>query len=927
MESHDPRSALSAAARSMWAKSGDGEMWMPLHQHMVDSAEVAGRLWDDWASEALRRTICEQTRLEAGAARSLLTWLAGTHDIGKASKWFAAQVDTRPGFDRFVTRITDAGVPLRKSSLEAKTRIPHGTASGAILRRWLADRLGFSRDGAARLSAVADAHHGIPTIDFRLRQDSKDVLDEYEDPWPSIWNELLSMVTELTSATAVLKQLASRGKKTLNVQSQMLFTGLVIMADWIASNTEAFPLGIDSDQATRTEDGVSRVALTDPWRPAPLEAIAALMTERFDWPTTSTPRPVQQVLAEVARASSEPTLFIVEAPTGEGKTEAALTAAEILAARHGAGGVFFGAPTMSTSDALFSRIADWAGHAVPHHDIASLYLGHSKSDLNTKFAQMRFAGIDEDDTTSGNVIAAQWLTGRKKGILSNFVVGTVDQLLLLALQSRHAMLRHLGLAGKVIVVDEVHAYDTYMNSYLHRAIEWLADYGASIILLSATLPVATRRELALAYARGCNARVAEDAALTTAYPLVTSVSRSGGLIETPVPPRPTDVDVEVELLADDETTLVSALREGLADGGCALVLCNSVRRAQQAIAALPPDLRQDAELLHARFIAADRLDRERRLTDELGPDARRGTGRPSRRIVVATQVAEQSLDIDVDLLVTDLAPIDLVLQRMGRLHRHRRPADDRPSLLQQPRMLIRGVLRTDPEPLLEPDSWAIYDHQLMLATLGALQQHGDRVRRPDDVPGLVQSVYGAQISLPGDWSEAWSRAVTEHAANQEAARSRARTFQFPSPYSCTALDALYSAQTADVASSPAAEERGFAQVRDTEPSIEVVLIVDVEDGYTPLPWLGDVDPLVDTSRPISKVSALLARSTVRLPRRFGVRHFESALDELEKQTPMGWRDDRLLRGSIALRLNDDLSATLCGVNLRYDRELGLAEVR
>ncbi|NLT26277.1 MAG: CRISPR-associated endonuclease Cas3'', partial [Microbacteriaceae bacterium] len=405
-------SELSDAARSMWAKSGDGQSWMPLHQHMIDSAEVGGRLWDDWAPESLQRTLSSHTGLERDEVKALLQWLAGTHDIGKASKWFASQLDRRPEYAHYSTRISGAGVPLRKS-VEDVHRIPHGTASGIIITEWLADHFQYTRQGAARVAAIADAHHGIPTTDTALLESAGFVLGDYQPEWFDVWDELLQLLTTRTCAEPVLHKIAARKKKTLSTQSQLLLTGLVIMADWIASNQEAFPLGTDSAQAARTDFGVNSIALTPPWRPLPLDDHGENMRDRFAWPAEAEPRPVQAALAGLAAEATEPTLFIVEAPTGEGKTEAALTAAEYLAARLGTGGVFFGAPTMSTSDALFTRISAWARRAVPQHDIASLFLGHSKAALNEDFAALRFSRIGESE--GGNVIASQWLSGRKKG--------------------------------------------------------------------------------------------------------------------------------------------------------------------------------------------------------------------------------------------------------------------------------------------------------------------------------------------------------------------------------------------------------------------------------------------------------------------------------------------------------------------------------
>src|SRR5690606_31927012 len=251
---------------------------------------------------------------------------------------------------------------------------------------------------------------------------------------------------------------------------------------------------------------------------------------------------------ELARRMSSPGLMLIEAPMGEGKTEAALAVAEVFAARSGAGGVFVALPTMATGNAMFPRMLQWLRRLpdVAGGGLQSVMLAHSKAALNEDFGELvragrrTVAGVEHDGrgdewrprsdrrASSAELVAHQWLHGRKKAMLSSFVVGTVDQLLFMGLKSRHLALRHLALAGKVVVIDEAHAYDAYMNSYLDRVLSWLGAYRVPVVVLSATLPAARRRELAAAYA---GARP-DDAALAhvaqaAGYPLITTVEPGG----------------------------------------------------------------------------------------------------------------------------------------------------------------------------------------------------------------------------------------------------------------------------------------------------------------------------------------------------------------------------------------------------------------
>lgn len=923
---------LSDAALSLWAKSGDdqaredgGEPWLALPQHMLDSAGVAGLLWDTWASGSVRMHIGRGTGLTEQENRTLVSWLACVHDIGKATLSFAAQLEARAGFEEFVNRIRRAGLPPRMSAAERRIpRFHHSLASGLIVERWLSAE-GMGRRAAPGLIAVLDAHHGAPSAGD-IRAKARDIIEGYAPAWREVHEELLDFAADLTGVREVLPRLRGR----IDASTQSLLTGLIIMADWIASNADAFPLTESGIAGERAEDGYWSIDLTDPWQPEPPkasdgEALNAHLRDRFGWPDEYGARPVQSAAAEACAALSGAGLVVIEAPTGEGKTEAALTAAEILAARSGAGGAMVAAPTMATADGLFRRVLAWSQRAGAS-GVTSMFLGHSKSFLNSDYqALKRHRGIDIDAGESGGegaVVASQWLSGRKKGVLANFTVATVDQVLFMALQSKHSMLRHLGLAGKIVVIDEVHAYDAYMSEYLATALAWLARYRVPVVLLSATLPSAQKRALVEAYRREFSAE--ELPTLSTAYPLVTTVS-ADGVHEKEVARRPADLHARLEIVDDSLDALLETLERETADGGCVLVICNTVHRAQEAYSQANARFEDETELHHAAFLASQRAEKEELLRARLGPDAHRGEGRPHRSIIVATQVAEQSLDIDVDLLVTDLAPMDLLIQRIGRLHRHHdRPHEDRPANLQMPRVLIRGVVSSDP-PEFESGTESVYDPKLLLATLAVLQEGPLEAgfTRPDDIAPLVHRVYGDDPPIPDAWGPQWAEAATKSAAAQESARTRANTYRLPPPGGAGSLDDLFRAQQENIDSLPG-EIRGLAQVRDSDPTVEVIPILRTENGYRPLAG-SSAEELYDHSVPEPRLAFSLAAATVRLPSRFSryAKVFEEVLDQLEPSTPVGWSQAPLLKGQVALPLDQDRSIELAGRRLVYDDELGL----
>ncbi len=210
------------------------------------------------------------------------------------------------------------------------------------------------------------------------------------------------------------------------------------------------------------------------------------------------------------------------------------------------------------------------------------------------------------DDPEERVMVHQWFQGSKQALLANFVIGTVDQLLMAALQQKHVMLRHLGLAGKVVVIDECHAYDAYMNCYLDRALNWLGEYRVPVILLSATLPAKRRTELVTAY---LNRKTLPDAPWKTCrgYPLLTwtdgkQVQQTGIPLHTP--PR------RVTMESMTEEHLPEMLQNALREGGCAGVIVNTVRKAQDLAARLREELPEfEVLVFHAQFLMPDRAEK------------------------------------------------------------------------------------------------------------------------------------------------------------------------------------------------------------------------------------------------------------------------------------------------------------------------------
>ncbi|QOR45610.1 CRISPR-associated helicase Cas3' [Trueperella pecoris] len=919
---------LSPQAHSLWAKSGCEDAYLRLTQHLIDTACVAEWLWDNWVSDSLKRTLAAIWKLDEQDVRQLYIFFAGVHDVGKASVSFQRIVEQRPDSYYLLRPIEEAGLSLDWPRGEGPDiKFPHGLASAVFLRNWLLAN-GLKKPIASSLISVVDAHHGFTSDPVLLEKRIKE-LEGRECRFDDVAAELIESMAGLTGVSAALGKL----KKKPVAGAPQLMVGLLIMADWIASNENVFPYGAIAPQPERVADGMAFLNLPTPWMPVdPPASVQGLFNRTFGWEGSEQARPIQSAAVETAQSAVGPMLMIIEAPTGEGKTEAGLAAAHVLGQKLGAQGVYVAAPTMATANGLFERVVDWARHSSQGGTVASMYLAHSKNRLSEQFQRLRFSARKEDATSlmrgsdseenMGGLVANQWLSGSRKGLLSDFVVGTVDQALMMALKVRFSMLRHVALAGKVILIDEVHAYDAYMSQYLYRVLQWCARYGMSVILMSATLPPAQRKKLAAAYGSALmrESQAAAEALDVSSYPLV-SVVDGNGVRAISVPPRPDDAQIAVHRIDDELGVLRKTLVELLDGGGIALVICNTIRRAQEAYRELSAEYPGEVELHHAAFIASDRSAKEDALRERLGSRARRGAGRPWRQIIVATQVAEQSLDIDADVLITDIAPIDLIIQRAGRIHRHERPLDDRPVKLRKPMVFVRGVYDEGTVPRFDSGTEFIYGEGILLSTMAHLPE---TLRRPSDVPELVRRVYDAEPRIPERWQERWDAAISKDAKKREQSVGRAKTFLFPRLTGASDLQDLFDILHDDSRGS-GGEEAGSAQVRDTEFSVEVIAVQDTDYGYRAFGDDEDGAEILKGTEPTYQQSIKLAGSTLRLPVRMTKleKDFDGVVSELEAQTPAEWSNSALLRGQLALRFDRFGESHVGRFHLSYDEEVGL----
>ena len=677
-------------------------------------------------------------------------------------------------------------------------------------------------------------------------------------------------------------------------------------------------MGSDTLYPARVDRAWEALDLTSPWKVQSDVTEPGAFAERFGFP----PNEVQRAMLEAVSQAQEPGMFILEAQMGVGKTEAALGAAELLAKRGGEGGIFFGLPTQATANGIFGRLLAWA-EKQPDGLEHSIKLAHGMAELNETYIRLQQDTVrveedleaDPDADPESRVMVHQWFRGNKQGLLADFVIGTVDQLLMAALQQKHVMLRHLGLAGKVVVIDECHAYDAYMNCYLDRALTWLGRYKVPVILLSATLPAKRRVELVRAYLNG---RTAPDGPWQTCrgYPLLTWTD--GEKVEqTTIPLESEPRRVETFPLTEEQLT--DTLRDALREGGCAGVIVNTVKKAQAVAARLRAELPEfEVIVFHAQFLMPDRTAKERALMKRIGKHST-----PEQRdklIVVGTQVLEQSLDIDLDFLVTELCPMDLLIQRIGRLHRHENRTRPRPMAQARCAVLDTGTEDFD------EGSKAVYGEWLLWRTRKLLPA---AITLPDDIAPLVQDVYGWEPDLLSASVQSMAaRAAYENAQNKKRSKAEEFTILPPEEHKKRPARNVLDGWMEDVGA--VSDNGARAAVRDGDPSIDVLVMMrDTAGNVRFLPdEMGQPGACVPTDEPPQPEMALqIARQKLRLPgyfsKRWSVEQTIDALEARNREVFGLWQQSPLLRGELILLLDDHLTAQLAGQVLQYDRENGL----
>lgn len=911
---------IKRMAYSLWAKKNvqDGQpMWLPLIVHLMDTKNVIGWLYNHWIDDGQREVMRENFDSEEELLK-FVRFLGAVHDIGKATPAF----QTKKSYirddeldDYLVRRLVESGLDgLDSVELGNRRESPHNLAGEALLYNWRVSE---------EICAIIGGHHGKPFNFLDVRNQIEDYTSNYfqDDNDRNLrekWSDIQKFILDEALNASGYDSLSNLPDKIGQPQA-VLFEGLLIMADWLSSSEYIgdnlmFPLiniedsAVDVDLDSRYHSAIMNWNRDDMVQFMHVSNVESNYEKRWGFK----PRNVQHIMSDAIGRLIDPGIIVIEAPMGIGKTEIALTAAEQLGYSSGRDGLYIGLPTQATTNAMFDRVNEWLENiAEEENEHVSIKLMHGKSMFNQTYSNLPHAEniVDEDDD-SGTVTVNSWFSG-KKSILTKFTVGTIDNLLLMGLKQKHLFLRHFGFSGKVVVIDEAHAYDAYMNSYLYKAIEWLGAYHVPVVVLSATLPKDKRIKLFGSYLRGKFGKWKDKVIFPDnweseeAYPLLSYLDGThvGQVTDFGNADAVQKKSVHIHRLDVSDEEIIENVLEMTRDGGIAGIIVNTVKRAQKLAKLVPGDVK--LMVLHSAFLAPDRAKKEKKLQDTIGKHG----NRPQRMIVIGTQVLEQSLDIDFDVLYTDIAPMDLILQRIGRLHRH---DIRRPEKLAEPQTYVMGMSEFGDY---GDANEGIYGRYLLMKTDYYLK---DRINIPEDISPLVQKIYREDDDF---CNEGLEKARREFQGKKEKAKRKASAFQIASPVYPGRKGSIHGWLNRDKVDVSNSEQRASAAVRDIDETIEVVLLKRNGDDYEIL----DGGKLSDTD------SKRIAEQLIRIPSAvISEYNIDKAIRKLEKKTRIlfpEWEDDVWLKGSLAMVLDDNLKADFNGWHLGYSDKCGLSYER
>jgi CRISPR-associated endonuclease/helicase Cas3 len=726
-----------------WAKTTpEGKPGISVYEHMINVGCVA---------RCIAETVPHLLK-QFNLMTSIVGALAALHDLGKIS----------PGFQRKCLAWLEMNGLLkidRNACWDTSMESDHGKVSHSAIQSFLLNR-SFNGRTAKYLSTVLGCHHGrLSSPTDRIYRPCGAITDTYSNiDWDAERNEAAQRLWDHFIENNPFLAIAAESP------SLWWLAGLTAVADWIGSDERYFPADkIPGNPAKTARQALESIGFRIPEIIQNL-SFHDLFHDREKPNVEWFPNEMQlKTLATV----TQPGIYVIEAPMGMGKTEAALWAAYQLLISWKATGIYFALPTQATSNRMHIRMNEYVRRISSTHSSSRLI--HGNSWLIDRVAPLIPVPTGKGPIDADARAGRDWFASAKRALLAPFGIGTVDQALLGVVAAKHFFVRHFALAGKVVILDEVHSYDVYTGTLIDRLISTLEGLGCTVIVLSATLMGKRRRQIV-----GITDDEQDDA--EKPYPLITGTVEQQPLDPvSATSPKPRDIQVDflTEASAADQAVMLAR------NGGAVLWICNTVGSAQEKFRLLKEMSQGEflVGLVHSRFPFWRREQLENEWMARFG----KATDLRCPSILVSTQVVEQSVDLDADLLITELAPTDMLLQRLGRLWRHSRkyrPADGPRICIIEEDESLEELRCMEPVEIMKVlgKKAKVYAPFVLLRTLELWKAQQGKVTIPSQIRYLIEETYKDRDEYPS-WQELYNEWFGTDSAKELIAQRNSNIWQ------------------------------------------------------------------------------------------------------------------------------------------------------
>lgn len=684
--------------------------------HLLDSGFIAREILKTFLPIEIKYLAKNMGLSTPEEVFDIIPYMVALHDLGKFTPKFVSQIP------ELKQPLIDVGFVF---NLDDK-RIRHEVFSLFLAGKILPD-FGGKKDFCALLGG----HHGRYSFISTNKISRKSFIRQsgYED---DKWREQQKLAYDVISEVFPTKYI---NNLKFNENFLFFFSGLISQIDWISSDEKLFEFAgtnISWQQyVQKIPEKIKKVDAKIKWFVCNVRDMSFVEMFGFN------PNDSQKVAIEEVESLRKPSLIIVEDSTGNGKTESAEYMATRLMLNVGHRGIHMFMPTQATANAMFSRYLKFLETVTDGK--ANVHLSHSGASSNSEYLNIRPKNVGQDeDEEVGGVVAEDWYSSDNRKFLAQYGDGTVDQGLMGVLPVKYFFMRLYGLANKVIVFDEVHAYDRYMLILICRLLKELGRLNCSVIILSATLPKSIKNMLVEAYGYKIDKEKEVD------YPRLTIVTEEQTVTRKLTSEKTKKIKLNHLILK--KTTSINGEKilsyepvidiaiDKIKNGGCLAIICNTVRQCQDVFESFKKHSDIEVDIIHARFFEDDKNKCVERILSKYGKNS--GENRPHKSVLIGTQIVEQSLNIDFDYMIAFLSPIDLLFQRIGREWRF--PETKRPIAC--PEVTVVSVF--DEMGNLEN---YVYEKILMNLTYKAICDLTEIVT-PDMVEGLMNEVYEREES-------------------------------------------------------------------------------------------------------------------------------------------------------------------------------------